>query len=87
MHVTSRDIAAAIARSAQVMREAENDLNAADAKIGDGDTGQTMRRLAETIDVRQQGSRFPTSVLSSVSWDWLAQARPDQVSEPWSASV
>lgn len=46
---TSRDIAAAANRCAAAFRVAEDRLNAADGKLGDGDTGQTMRRLAETI--------------------------------------
>ncbi len=46
---TIDDLTAASRRCAEAMRAAEQTLNTADGKLGDGDTGQTMRRLAETI--------------------------------------
>jgi dihydroxyacetone kinase len=49
MDWTINDIVAACARCADAMRAAEQELNVADSRLGDGDTGQTMRRLAETI--------------------------------------
>ncbi|NEI72564.1 DAK2 domain-containing protein [Rhizobium lusitanum] len=46
---TIEDIRAASRRCSEAMRIAEPALNAADGRLGDGDTGQTMRRLAETV--------------------------------------
>jgi dihydroxyacetone kinase len=47
--IRAADIEAAAVRAAQAMRDAEDDLNSADGKLGDGDTGQTMRRVAEAV--------------------------------------
>jgi dihydroxyacetone kinase-like protein len=46
---TTNDIAAAAERCRIAMRTHEQELNALDSRLGDGDTGQTMRRLAEVI--------------------------------------
>jgi dihydroxyacetone kinase len=43
------DFRAAARRAADAMRAAEDELNAADGRLGDGDTGQTMRRVAEAV--------------------------------------
>jgi dihydroxyacetone kinase-like protein len=43
------DVRAAARRAAAAMQAAEDELNAADGKLGDGDTGQTMRRVAEAV--------------------------------------
>lgn len=43
------DFQAAAQHAADGMRGAEDELNAADARLGDGDTGQTMRRVAEGV--------------------------------------
>lgn len=47
--VDASDFRAAAQRAAEAMRTAEDELNAADGKLGDGDTGQTMRRVAEAM--------------------------------------
>lgn len=51
--------------TATAMRNREDDLNAADARLGDGDTGQTMRRvadaMAETAEA-QKGDDLGTSL-------------------------
>lgn len=47
--LNANDIKQAVHRATLGFREAEDELNAADGKIGDGDTGQTMRRVTETI--------------------------------------
>lgn len=49
MPLTREDIVAASRVAAEAMATAEADLNAADGHLGDGDTGQTMRRVAEAI--------------------------------------
>ena len=43
------DFKAAAQRAATAMRVAEDELNAADGRLGDGDTGQTRRRVAEAV--------------------------------------
>jgi phosphoenolpyruvate---glycerone phosphotransferase subunit DhaL len=50
MNFTTADVGAAIRRAAQAARAAEADLNAADARLGDGDTGLMLRRLLETLE-------------------------------------
>ena len=47
--LSSADFRAAAQRAAHAMREAEDELNTADGRLGDGDTGQTMRRVAEAM--------------------------------------
>ena len=49
MKVTAQSVRAACAAAAAAMAEAEAELNAADGHLGDGDTGQTMRRVAATV--------------------------------------
>lgn len=46
----ANDFRVACRQAAAGMREAENELNAADSRLGDGDTGQTMRRVAEAVE-------------------------------------
>ena len=48
--LSAADFRSAIQRVAHAMREAEDELNAADGRLGDGDTGQTMRRVAEAVE-------------------------------------
>lgn len=43
------DFRASCRRAAEAMRQAEDELNGADARLGDGDTGQTVRRVAEAM--------------------------------------
>ncbi|MAQ83364.1 MAG: Dak phosphatase [Maritimibacter sp.] len=50
MGLTVSALNAAIGRAADAARAAEADLNAADAKMGDGDTGFTVRRLFDALD-------------------------------------
>ena len=50
MSLTSADLASACRRAAASMRSAEQELNAADGKLGDGDTGLTMRRLFDKVE-------------------------------------
>lgn len=45
----TNDIKQAVHRATTRFREVEDELNAADGKIGDGDTGQTMRRVTEAM--------------------------------------
>lgn len=47
--LTIARLAGFIGHAAQTMRTLEDELNAADAKLGDGDTGQTLRRVLEKI--------------------------------------
>lgn len=51
MSLSKRELVAACHRAATAMSTLESDLNAADRHLGDGDTGQTVRRLFEKIDV------------------------------------
>lgn len=45
MTVTKANLTACVATAHQAMQELEQDLNAADAKVGDGDTGAMLTRL------------------------------------------
>jgi dihydroxyacetone kinase len=47
--LAATDFKAAAQRVADAMRAAEDELNAADGRLGDGDTGQTMRRVTEAV--------------------------------------
>jgi dihydroxyacetone kinase len=47
--LSATDFGAAAQRAAHAMREAEDELNTADGRLGDGDTGQTMRRVADAV--------------------------------------
>lgn len=47
------DIHKAVRSAAEAARLAEADLNAADATLGDGDTGVTVRRLFEALEQKQ----------------------------------
>ena len=47
--ITAEDVAGACRRALAAAAAAEDELNAADAALGDGDTGQTMRRVAEKV--------------------------------------
>ncbi len=49
MGLTVSALNAAIDRAAAAAREAEAELNAADARMGDGDTGVTVRRLFDAL--------------------------------------
>jgi dihydroxyacetone kinase len=55
------------------MRAAEQELNAADSALGDGDTGQTMRRVAEKVeaaatdDVEDLGVLFRSMGMAATS--------------------
>jgi dihydroxyacetone kinase len=49
MGVDATAIRAAVQRAADAMAQHEHALNAADSKIGDGDTGQTMRRVVAAV--------------------------------------
>jgi hypothetical protein len=49
MGMTVQAVHGAIDRAAQAARSTEAALNAADAKLGDGDTGITVRRLFEAM--------------------------------------
>lgn len=44
------DLEAATGKAAQVFAEHEADLNAADGKLGDGDTGSMLKRLSAVLD-------------------------------------
>ena len=44
--IETKDIAAAVARAAQTFDSHEAELNAADGKLGDGDTGAMLKRLS-----------------------------------------
>lgn len=48
--VTADVVRAAIRHAAETARRVEAELNAADGRLGDGDTGQTLRRLFERIE-------------------------------------
>ncbi|MFV0491327.1 MAG: dihydroxyacetone kinase subunit L [Pseudorhodobacter sp.] len=50
MALTTASVEWAIRRAAGAARLVEADLNAADAKMGDGDTGLTVRRLFGALD-------------------------------------
>jgi hypothetical protein len=49
MSMQASSIRSALGRAATAARAAEDDLNAADGKLGDGDTGLMLRRLFETL--------------------------------------
>ncbi len=49
MAVTTQGIRAALDRVAARMSTLEHELNAADGKLGDGDTGVMLRRVAEKV--------------------------------------
>lgn len=49
-NLSANDFRIACRQAAAGMRDAENELNAADSRLGDGDTGQTMRRVAEAVE-------------------------------------
>jgi dihydroxyacetone kinase len=53
------DFKAAAHRVASAMRAAEDELNAADGRLGDGDTGQTMRRVADAVAAAADASAGP----------------------------
>jgi phosphoenolpyruvate---glycerone phosphotransferase subunit DhaL len=48
--ITPAIIHTALKRAAATARTAEAELNAADSKLGDGDTGQMLRRLLEKLE-------------------------------------
>lgn len=50
MAITATTVASAIKRAAAAARAAEAELNAADGKLGDGDTGLMLRRLSEKLE-------------------------------------
>lgn len=50
MGITAESVAAAIRGAAQAARGAEAELNTADGKLGDGDTGLMLRRLFERLE-------------------------------------
>jgi dihydroxyacetone kinase len=47
MGLTAHTLRHAVAKAAESARRAEDELNAADGKLGDGDTGIMLRRLFE----------------------------------------
>ena len=49
MGITASIVCDAIRRAAAVARTAEHELNTADSKLGDGDTGLMLRRLLERV--------------------------------------
>lgn len=49
MPLTTDTLRTALARAAAEARAAEDELNAADARLGDGDTGVMLRRLLEKL--------------------------------------
>ena len=64
------DFQSATQRAAEGMRGVEDELNAADARLGDGDTGQTMRRVAEGVAGAAAAATSPSSECSSASSGW-----------------
>ncbi len=57
--LVAADFTAAARRAAGAMRDAEDELNAADGQLGDGDTGQTMRRVAEAVATAAEAAMGP----------------------------
>ncbi|EPX85280.1 DAK2 domain-containing protein [Salipiger mucosus] len=55
MGITVSTVNAAIVAAAQAARRAEVELNAADARMGDGDTGVTVRRVFEALEAARPG--------------------------------
>jgi dihydroxyacetone kinase len=49
MGLTAHTLRHAVAQAAESSRRAEDELNAADGKVGDGDTGVMLRRLFEKL--------------------------------------
>jgi dihydroxyacetone kinase-like protein len=49
MALTAETLRTAVARATETARAAEDELNAADGKLGDGDTGVMLRRLFEKL--------------------------------------
>jgi dihydroxyacetone kinase-like protein len=49
MGLTAHTLRHAVTRAAESARRAEDELNAADGKLGDGDTGVMLRRLFEKL--------------------------------------
>lgn len=49
MAITANEVRHAAARAREAAALAQDDLNAADGKMGDGDTGVMLRRLFEAI--------------------------------------
>jgi dihydroxyacetone kinase-like protein len=49
MGLTAHTLRHAVAQAAESARRAEDELNAADGKLGDGDTGVMLRRLFEKL--------------------------------------
>ena len=72
------DFKAAAQRAAAAMRVAEDELNTADGRLGDGDTGQTMRRVAEAVHLSP--GRFRHLFVSQTGTSfraWLLWARAE----------
>jgi dihydroxyacetone kinase-like protein len=53
--LTAPVLAARLGRAAAAMRALEDDLNAADGHLGDGDTGQTLRRVLDKVAAAAPG--------------------------------
>lgn len=49
MGITVRTVAGAVARASRCAAAIEQELNAADGRLGDGDTGVTLRRIFERM--------------------------------------
>ncbi|HEY4168439.1 MAG TPA: Dak phosphatase, partial [Reyranella sp.] len=54
--IDTRDLAAAVARITQTFDTHEADLNAADGKLGDGDTGAMLKRLSAGLAATDLGA-------------------------------
>jgi hypothetical protein len=54
MGLTAHTLRHAVTRAAESARRAEDELNAADGKLGDGDTGVMLRRLFEKRSQRKR---------------------------------
>lgn len=77
MHRPTREF---LIRCCEVLIAAENDLNALDAKSGDGDTGSTLAGAARALISAVTGCRLPTipSSIEPLAWSfpkpWEARA-------------
>jgi dihydroxyacetone kinase-like protein len=57
MGLTVQTLRQAVARAAESARRAEDELNTADGKLGDGDTGVMLRRLLEKLSAAASGDQ------------------------------
>jgi dihydroxyacetone kinase len=57
MGLTAQTLRQAVARAAESARMAEDELNTADGKLGDGDTGVMLRRLFEKLSAAASGDQ------------------------------